>query len=487
MRKEAVSLHWNYLKRLNMHLKNIPGKKLLVAALLSFAGVLSHQGLIAQTVTDVANDTIRLCEGTTVVIDLLANDVDVDPGESLETDILVGPSSVLIDYDDDALPEGSYAIEVDASFTGTDFMIYEVCGEDDLCATGILTIIVAGEEGCVWPGDANGDSICNYIDLLPIGVYYGFIGPDREDADGGWDEAFCDEWEEPIGVIYGNNPKFSDCNGDGLINAADTVVLVNNYGLLRGAYTPTGFIGGPEDPLISIDLLADTIAAGSKVVVPINFGTAGSPATNIYGTTFDIVYDKTLIKKDSIKVTFNSGWLGTPGEDIIYLQKNDTLNGILSVTVTRINHITRTGYDHFAELSFVMEDNIAGKTYDQITSTVNFCIELPQVINQKGVGIPVQTGCDSVVALQFTGLQNNNWNTQIITYPNPAHEFVNVVLPENTTGQYLIINQLGEVIVQQQFTTNQFNISTQHIPSGNYILQIIADAGLIHKQLIVQH
>ena len=159
----------------------------------------------------------------------------------------------------------------------------------------------------------------------------------------------------------------------------------------------------------------------------------------------------------------------------------------MSVTVTRINHITRTGYDHFAELSFVMEDNIAGKTYDQITSTVNFCIELPQVINQKGVGIPVQTGCDSVVALQFTGLQNNNWNTQIITYPNPAHEFVNVVLPENTTGQYLIINQLGEVIVQQQFTTNQFNISTQHIPSGNYILQIIADAGLIHKQLIVQH
>ena len=93
-------------------------------------------------------------------------------------------------------------------------MIYEVCGEDDLCATGILTIIVAGEEGCVWPGDANGDSICNYIDLLPIGVYYGFIGPVREDSDGGWDEAFCDEWDEPVGGI----DIITKCSGYHIIN-----------------------------------------------------------------------------------------------------------------------------------------------------------------------------------------------------------------------------------------------------------------------------
>lgn len=324
-----------------MHLKNILNGKqftILVAwlVILSWGSVLS-----GQTVTVVTNDTIRLCEGTTVIIDLLANDVDIDPGESLETDILAGPASVLIDYDDDALPEGSYAISIDAGFTGTDFLIYEVCGEDDLCATGILAIIVAGEAGCVWPGDANGDSICNYIDLLPIGIYYGLLGPDRDDEDGDWDEAFCDEWPEPVGVVA-NNPKFSDCNGDGIINDADTIPLLNNYGLLRGAYVPVAYEGGPDDAAISIDLLSDTVYAGSKVVVPINFGTAISPASNIYGAAFEIIYDKTIINKDSIKATFNSGWLGTPGEDLIYLQSNDTLNGILSVSVTRINQISRT-------------------------------------------------------------------------------------------------------------------------------------------------
>lgn len=469
-----------------MHLKNIQnGKQFTILVvwlvILSWGSVLS-----GQTVTVVTNDTIRLCEGTTVIIDLLANDVDVDPGESLETDILAGPASVLIDYDDDALPEGSYAISIDAGFTGTDFLIYEVCGEDDLCATGILAIIVAGEAGCVWPGDANGDSICNYIDLLPIGIYYGLLGPDRDDADGDWDEAFCDEWPEPVGVVA-NNPKFSDCNGDGVINAADTIPLLNNYGLLRGAYVPVAYEGGPDDAAISIDLLSDTVFAGSKVVVPINFGTAISPASNIYGAAFEIVYDKTIINKDSIKATFNSGWLGNPGEDLIYLQSNDTLNGILSVSVTRINQISRTGYNHFGELSFVMEDNIAGKTDDQISAVLSFCISLPQVIDQQGNIIPVQTVCDSAIAIQFTNSINNYINSNIHTYPNPADATVKISLPQIMEGNFNILNQLGQVIYSQKLSGNSAVLNTETIASGNYIIQINTDSGIYHKQLIIQH
>ncbi len=467
-----------------MDLKTLLNKRLLIGITLSILLGFTAPVLHAQTVTNVVDDTIRLCLGTTVTIDLLANDTDIDPGEVLETDILVDPTSILIDYDDEALPEGTYDIIIDPTFTGTDFMIYEVCGEDDLCATGILVIIVAE---CVWPGDGNRDSICNYVDLLPLGLYYGLAGPLRDDADGFWDEAFADEWTEPAGVIIDDNPKFSDFNGDGIINSADTIVVLDNYGELRGTYIPETTIGGVDAPTISIDFLTDTITAGSSVIIPINFGTEITPASNIYGAAFEIAYDKTLIKAESILATFNSGWLGTPGEDLIFLQSNDTTNGVISVSVTRINQIARTGYNHFGELSFVMEDNIAGKTAGEITSTLTFCIETPNVIKKSGQTVPVQIACDSAVAIQFTNSINNSINNLLLTYPNPADETLTITLPEYMHGKCAILNDLGQVVYSQIVTTEFFTINTDLIPAGNYIIQLISETQVYNQQLIIQH
>ena len=470
-----------------MHLKNLRRGTRLSAFMLMVALFAVFAEVKAQTTPIAINDTIRLCEGTTVVIDLLANDIDPDP-DPLETDILAGPASVLIDYDDEALPEGSYAITIDPGFSGTDFLIYEVCGdEDDLCATGILVILVTGEAGCVWPGDANGDSICNYIDLLPIGLYYGLSGPDREDEDGDWDETYCDEWDDVAGIDFPFSPKFSDLNGNGTINAEDTIIIKENYGLLRGVYTPTAIIGGPDDPFLGIDLLSDTITAGSTVVVPINFGTELSPANNIYGASFQIAYDKTIIKAASVKATFNSGWLGTVGEDLIYLQENDTTNGILYVSVTRINQASRTGYNHFAELGFVMEDNIAGKMNGEITSSMVFCVELPQVINNAGVAIPVQTVCDSAVAIQFTNSIHQAALNTITTIPNPANNNVTITLATPIEGTCTIINGIGQIITSQHIIGSSCSIETSMMPAGNYIIQIKTANEILHTQLIIQH
>jgi len=468
-----------------MDLKTLLNKRLLTGFTVSLLLFITGPVLYGQTVTDVENDTIRLCVGTTVLIDLLANDTDADPGEILETEILVDPESILIEYDDEDLPEGTYEIIIDSAFFGTDFMIYEVCGEDDLCATGILVIIVSE---CVWPGDGNRDSICNYVDLLPLGLYFGLTGPLREDVDGLWDEAFADEWTSPIEVDIDDNPKFSDFNGDGAINSFDTITMLTNYGELRGTYIPVANIGGADNPTISIDFLVDTITAGSNVVIPINFGTELTPASNIYGAAFEITYDKTLIKADSIQVSFNSGWFGTPGDDLIFVQNNDTINGIISIAVTRINQVARTGYNHFGELSFVMEDNIAGKTVDQITAVLTFCIGTPNVIKKSGQGVPVQIACDSAIAIQFTNsINNSNNNSLLLTYPNPADETITITLPKHLQGKCLIINELGQPIYKQEINADFFIVNSDLIPSGNYIIQFISETEVYTQQLIIQH
>lgn len=444
--------------------------------------------LSAQTPPVAVNDTLRLCEGTTVLVDLLANDTDAD-GDDLETDILSGPASVLIDYDDDGLPEGQYWVSIESGFTGTDVMIYEVCGDDDdLCDIALLVIIVAGTDGCVWPGDANQDSICNVIDLLPIGVYYGVTGPDREDDDGTWEESFCDEWDDLPGIFDVPNPKFADCNGDGEINDADTTIIADNYGSLRGMYVPEAFIGGPDDPAIALEFFSDTLPAGTAVSVPILLGSDAIPADDMYGIAFQIDYDETVIDAPSVTVQFDGGWLGTPGADVLYMQKNDTVNGIVEVSITRNNHISRTGSGYFGQVSFVMEDNIAGKMQGQVAVTTQLCISQPLAINAIGAGRPLQTGCDSVVVVELTNTIDDSGMHGISVFPNPANNDLQLYLPTYCADCMISLHSItGQIVQQWPFSGQQAHLSTTDIPSGAYLLEIQSTTHTTSMQCIIQH
>ena len=439
----------------------------------------------AQTPPTAVNDTITMCVGTAETINVLLNDIDPDPGETLEIDVIIGPASAMIDYDED---DSTITVYVDPAFTGNDVIVYQVCGDDDLCDIGLLYIDVAGAAGCVWPGDANVDSICNYIDLLPIGVFYGNSGPDRYDDDGTWEESFCDEWTDDDMYVIAPNPKFADCNGDGMIDAADTVVIVNNYGQIHGAYAPDAYIGGPDDPVFGVEFFSDTVATGSEVVVPLVLGSEAIPASNIYGLAFELDYDETLIVPSSIKVTFNSGWLGTPGADLIYLQSNDTTNGVVSVAVSRINQISRSGYGNVGEVSFVMVDNIAGKTTNEITSNVKFCIDYPQTRNNYGNPLNTNPVCDSLVVYQLGNSIDNFIQNNLRVYPNPADDEIQIFIPEPISGTCMIMDMLGREISEQYITgSDNTTLNSRQIPSGTYQLIIQTNQSIYTHQLIIQH
>ena len=441
---------------------------------------------MAQTPPVAVDDTVKMCEGTAQTINILLNDTDVDPGEVLEVDILAGPASSMIDYEDGDI-EGEYTIFVDPGFSGEDAIVYEVCGDDDLCDIGVIVIIVGGEAGCVWPGDANVDSICNVIDLLPIGVYYGNDGPERTDEDGTWESSFCDEWANPGGYTISPNPKFADCNGDGNIDANDTLIIVNNYGQAHGTYIPEEFIGGPDAALLHLAFFTDTVESGSEVVIPIQLGSDATPATNIYGLAFQLDYDKSLIVPGSIRVTFNSGWLGTPGTDLLSLNSNDTTSGRLSVSVSRINHIAISGSGNIGEVSFVMEDNIAGKTLGNFSTTMNFCVEQPLTINSFGDPVPVRVSCDSVIAYQITNDVNNFIQENIIVFPNPAADQFQIKLPVDIIGDCELYNMYGQLISSQKINSNTLQFKTNHLPSGTYTVMIKSENSVFTQKIIVQH
>jgi len=85
---------------------------------------------------------------------------------------------------------------------------------------------------------------------------------------------------------------------------------------------------------------------------------------------------------------------------------------------------------------------------------------------------------------------NNNLNSMISTYPNPAKEIIFVKLPnkeENYTFNFYNVN--GQNIeIQPLGTTDGFTLPINNIPNGTYYLNIKSNNGIMEtKKIIVSH
>ncbi len=445
--------------------------------------------IFSQTAPTAVNDTVGVCIENEITTNVLWNDEDPDFGAVITIDeIVVDPSSDLIDVSFDEW--GNITIYAEPGFTGSDVLLYQVCDEDGQCAIGTLVIKVLPENQCVWPGDANNDSIANYVDLLPIGVFFGLSGPERYDVVAGWEPEYGEEWEVEDEWMYeiAPDPKFADCNGDGIINALDTVPIAIYYGLTHGDVEIDSAIGGPSDAEFSVVFLGDSMTAGSEVVIPLILGTEEIPATNVYGIAFQLDYDESLIVPGSIKVMFNSGWLGTPGSDLLSFAYNDTLNGNLEISVTRTNQVARSGYGNIGEVHFVMEDNVAGRTNGEFSATVHLCVNAPYTINKFGAPIPVNRLCDSVTIFEVQTSIDELIPAQFNIYPNPADDYINIKnSSQHAHGIWELANIYGQIILKKETASDITTLETPKLPSGTYALTYKTDNSTFTETIIIQH
>jgi hypothetical protein len=102
------------------------------------------------------------------------------------------------------------------------------------CGTSEVTLTIGV---CVWPGDANNDGIANAVDVLPLGLYYNETGPPRTSQGCFWECKIATEWTPNPNVTY------ADCNGDGIVNAADVLCIGLNYNKTHTFTTISSKIG----------------------------------------------------------------------------------------------------------------------------------------------------------------------------------------------------------------------------------------------------
>ncbi|MCB0562114.1 MAG: hypothetical protein KDD09_24345, partial [Phaeodactylibacter sp.] len=247
---------------------------------------------------------------------------------------------------------------------------------DDVCFN------TAPQEEEVWPGDANADNIAHHIDLLNIGLAYGFQGTPRLVDGANWTGVAAASW--PQEFANGVNYKHADCNGDGVVDANDRQVLAQNYGLTHGPLGAVPSLPGTDiDPPAYIDF-PGLIPVGTSFNIPIIVGSQNLPIQDVYGIAFTVVFDPQVFDPGALEIAYPVSWFGEPGINTLSIDRTYAAEGRIEVALTRTDQNNVSGYGPVAYLIGIIDD-IAGFRPDTEVS-----IENVVAISVDEVLIPVQ-------------------------------------------------------------------------------------------------
>lgn len=327
----------------------------------------------------------------------------------------------------------------------------------------------------VWPGDANRDNVANHLDLLNIGIAFGAQGPDRSDESTEWEGFLAPDWE--LAFADGTNYKNADTNGDGAVNADDTLAILLNYGRTHGEIREVGPLPNTVfDPPLFIDLPEEgDLPGGVPFEIPIILGTAENPVKNIYGIAFRLEYDAELITDAAI--VFPTTWFGAPGINSISLDKSFGEDGVIEAALSRTDQNLVSGYGPVAYFRGIIDD-IAGlhQTRTSIEQAMARSIDdqwIPLRGLEQDIKITPPNANPGKIDLE-RGLR---------LFPNPTPDQIRIFSKHGVPVEWVEIldpqgRHLGSRMYEQQ------EISLQHLPEGVYLLRMKMGKYVITKRVV---
>lgn len=128
----------------------------------------------------------------------------------------------------------------------------------------------------LFPGDLNNDGEANHIDLLPLSIAYGQMGPERPGASFDWVPQETFFWELSLPVT-GIDLAFVDADGNGILDSLDLDAIPINYDS-----TQTDAIPAPQPyllpeifevdelPTLILDINQDEVGEGDTIEVSLS-------------------------------------------------------------------------------------------------------------------------------------------------------------------------------------------------------------------------
>lgn len=326
----------------------------------------------------------------------------------------------------------------------------------------------------VWPGDANNDLIANNIDVLTLGLAFGNTGPLRPNASNAWTAQPGAPW---VGNIpSGPNMKFSDCDGNGVVNDDDTMAVFLNYGLIHNK--GGGTKGTTTDPDLIIAIPPDSSLINDTIHAPIYLGTNAQPAVSVYGVAFSLRFDTSLVKNGSMHIDFNGSWMG--GTSPLRMAKDLYDDGQFDAVHVRTDQMGVNGNGQIGTLHFIITDNIDGKTVT--TETLRMMLTNVTLIDQNGIDLGVNAISDSVVVSDVLNAGTDPVASGIRIWPVPAYSHLNISSYIPILGVE-VFNLQGQLLsLPKDGSGRNVRIGTASLPQGVYFIRIKTEQGTLIRR-----
>ncbi len=357
------------------------------------------------------------------------------------------------------------------------------------CADMIRKVTVRVSKDCVWPGDANGDKIVNYLDLLDVAAGFGIKGPPRINAGIAWDKQFSNEWlyKTPGGLNY----KHLDCNGDGIINAADTLVIATNYGKSINPQQQPQPVQSPQDPPLYFRFAERVYYGGDTVKVSVILGANNNHMNEAYGIALKYLYDDTYMQPGTYRFNWVCNGFCVENNTLnIYRQSGNTT--VAEGAMARTDRARSAEKGIVAQINFVLRDS--NFAYPEQGAAIAFNFLHSKVINKAGAPIKVFSKGDSVTVFRVRekedtshiGIKPESISSQLKVYPNPASNMVYIDAGEHLLQELYVINMLGEsVIFMSNPAVSKASINTSQLPPGIYFLRLKTGNNHTQHKLII--
>ncbi|MEO8151252.1 MAG: T9SS type A sorting domain-containing protein [Bacteroidia bacterium] len=359
--------------------------------------------------------------------------------------------------------------------------IYDIYIHQNVCASNTLQVVVPDSCEDVWPGDANYDLQADNKDLLQIGLAYGNTGPVRPGASNTWIAQTCPDWSNWFNI--GVNQKHADCDGNGIIDAADTIPIMLNYGLthlLKQVIIPQVNTLAPDLYLV---ITQDTTGLTDSVFVNVMCGTAADPVDSIYGLAFRLYYDSALVDTSSIFFNINNSFIGTVGTNAISINKNFGV-GYADFAITRTDHNNTSGFGPVCVMSIVTTDNVAGKMLTPVNTVLRFSLGDVYALTVNENPVVLDAFGDSIfIDSTMTGINNLSWEREVKVYPNPANNYFTITSSLTNISKISMLNQFGEVIYKNEKPRLPQRINVSNITNGIYFLRIESKDGVMYRKI----
>jgi len=329
----------------------------------------------------------------------------------------------------------------------------------------------------VWPGDTNSDGIANNLDLLNIGVAFGFDGTPRASENITWKGFPAEEWDERF--INTINYKHADANGDGIVDTNDQLAVDENYGKVHDSPAPEyPSEGDPEDPFLYVDLQDMVgILPGDSFEAPIVLGSPNKPIEEIYGVAFTINYTGGVLDPNQVDIEFTPSWLGTPGQDLLVLKKK--FPGRIEVALVRSDHENVGGFGEISAFVGII-DNIAGRAEVSVEiDDIKGITESEAIVKLFGPAKNLE-----VVAELEGGSNTLSYGVEI--FPNPVVDQVTFRYqgPEEVE-RLAIYDGLGNRLLNVNNPDFWSRYKVKSWPSGIYFMEAIIDGRRVTKRFMV--